>query len=246
MLFGITVIAFVLTRVVPGDPAVAALGQHATPEQLDNFAGARVGQPSRSSTPNTWRTAARRPRGVAADPQPGHHGPAYSCRRPSNSRLLSVVIASVSASASACWPRSTATAARLLLRVVSLGGISVPASGWRWWRCTYVLQVVVAPRRRPPRLGRSPPPDVTGIYTSTRCSPGHWPTFRNAAAAPDPPGARAGRLQHGPAHPLHSSGGARRPRQRLRPTARAKGLPERPSSSPRPARGAPRSSRCSG
>ncbi len=37
VLFGITLIAFVLTQLVPADAAVANLGQNATQEQIDNF-----------------------------------------------------------------------------------------------------------------------------------------------------------------------------------------------------------------
>ena len=37
VLFGITLIAFILTQMVPGDPALANLGRNATQEQIDNY-----------------------------------------------------------------------------------------------------------------------------------------------------------------------------------------------------------------
>ena len=37
ILFGITIVCFILTQAVPGDPALANLGQNATQEQIDNY-----------------------------------------------------------------------------------------------------------------------------------------------------------------------------------------------------------------
>ena len=241
---GVTLIAFVLTHLVPGDPAEANLGQRAgsdpvavrvfrerygldkpLPVQyvvyLTNLLHGDMGESEQS----------RRP--VRADL--GEYIPA-TAELAVTSIVLSGVLG-VGLGVLAALRRNQLT--DQVLRVVSLGGMSMPS----FWLALVALYVFFYQLSWVPGSGRldpgiSSPPRLTGMFTVDALLSGRMDTFGNARPAPDPAGVRAGRLQHGPVHPLHPLGGARGPGQRLRAHRAGQGaVRARGDLRPRPARG---------
>ena len=184
VLFGITVIAFVLTQMVPGDPALANLGKNATQEQIDNFNTVHgFDQPLPVQYAKYLGALLHGDLGVSQQT----HNPVTTDLKsfvPATIELalLSVVIASVVGVAFGViaalfrdrWPD-------YLLRIVSLSGISVPA----FWLALLALYVFFFKWSLLPGGGRldsdlTPPETITGMYTLDSLLTGDWTVFGNA------------------------------------------------------------------
>jgi peptide/nickel transport system permease protein len=186
LVIGVTLITFILTNLVPGDPAVANLGQQAgsdpkivaaykahfgldkpLPVQyvvyLKNLVHGDLGTSLLTHQPvlNDLRTAVPATMELAL-----------------GSIVLSVLIG-VSLGVFAAIRRGRAV--DQVLRVISLVGISVPT----FWLALvsffifyYKLDIAPGSGRLSPSL--DPPPHVTGFYTIDSLLAGQWSTFANA------------------------------------------------------------------
>jgi peptide/nickel transport system permease protein len=185
VLFGITLIAFILTQLVPADAAVANLGQNATQEQIDNFN--EVHGLNDSLPVQYGRYLVNLLHGDLGVSQQTHNPVTTDLKSfvPATAELAlaSVVIAGLLGVAFGIlaalyrdrWPD-------YLLRVVSLSGISVPA----FWLALLSLYVLFYKLSWLPGGGRldsdlSPPKDITGMYTFDALVTGNWTVLGNAA-----------------------------------------------------------------
>jgi len=184
ILFGTTVVAFVLTRAVPGDPALANLGQRATQEQIETYH--RVHGLDDPLPVQYGR--------YLVDLAHGDLGVSQQTRNPvmtdlrdfvpatAELALLAIVIASVfgigfgvlAALYRDRWPDYGA-------RVLSLSGISVPV----FWLALVLLYVFFYNLSWLPGGGRLdsnlvPPESITGMYSVDSLLHGEWATFRNS------------------------------------------------------------------
>lgn len=184
ILFGTTVVSFVLTRAVPGDPALANLGQRATQEQIDTYH--RVHGLDDPLPVQYGR--------YATDLLQGDLGVSQQTRNPVMSdlgdfvpataelALLAIVIATVfgigfgvlAALFRDRWPDYA-------VRIFSLSGISVPV----FWLALVLLYVFFYVLGWLPGGGRLdshlvPPESITGMYSVDSLLRGQWGTFRNA------------------------------------------------------------------
>lgn len=184
ILFGITLISFMLTQAVPADPAVAALGQQATPAQLANYREVHgLDDPLVVQYAHYMKNLLHGDLGVS---QQTHN----SVRADLGSfvpatlelALLAMVMATVigvgfgilAALYRDRWPDH-------VLRVVSLSGISVPV----FWLALVLLYLFFYVWGLLPGGGRldpsmTPPPHVTGMYTVDALLHGQWSVFVNA------------------------------------------------------------------
>ena len=184
ILLGITVVTFVLTHLVPGDPALANLGQNATQEQIDTFREVHgLDDPLVSQYLSYLGDLVRGDLGVS---QQTHNPVAVDLRAfvPATVELalVAVLLASllgVGAGLLAAVYRDRA--ADQVVRVISLLGISVPAF-WLALLVLYVLFYVLGWFPGGSRLDPEivPPPQVTGMYTVDSLLAGRWGTFANA------------------------------------------------------------------
>ena len=184
ILFGITLIAFVLTQLVPGDPALANLGQNATQEQIDNFDVVHgLDQPLPVRYGRYLVDLLHGDLGVSQQT----HNPVLTDLKsfvPATVELaiLSVIIATVLGVAFGVvaalyrdrWPD-------YLLRVVSLSGISVPP----FWLALVALYLFFFKFSLVPGGARldsdlTPPDTITGMYALDSLLTGHWALFANA------------------------------------------------------------------
>lgn len=183
---GATAIAFLLTNLVPGDPAAANLGQRAIedPEAvaafnreygLDQPLHIQYGRYLRNLTSGDLGRSQQSRRPVAAD---------LSEFVPATIELASVAIIlslfigiglGVAAALNRDGPVDN------LLRVFSLGGVSMPLF-WLALVALYVLWFRLGWFPGPGRLdpGVIRPPDVTGMYTVDALLDGDFATFRSA------------------------------------------------------------------
>ena len=181
LLIGITFVAFVLTNVVPGDPAAANLGSQAAadpeavaafnerygldkplPVQYVTYLGNLLHGDLGTSQQTTPAPVTRRPRGV----RPG------DARAGATAMLVGVVVG-VALGVFAAFRRDRP--ADQVLRVVSLGGrvdADVLARARRAVRLLLPLGWFPGGGRLAP--GRSPPPHVTGMYTVDALLAGDW------------------------------------------------------------------------
>ena len=183
---GVTLIAFVLTHLVPGDPAEANLGQRAgsdpvavqvfrehygldkpLPVQyvvyLTNLLHGDMGESEQS----------RRP--VRADL--GEYIPATA-----ELALTSIVLSGVLGSVWGCWPPCAATSSPTrCCASCRWPGCRCPRSGWRWWRCTCSsinsswCRAAVGWTQ-----GYRSRPTSAACLPSTRCSAAAWISLSNA------------------------------------------------------------------
>jgi peptide/nickel transport system permease protein len=181
---GITLVAFALTQLVPGDPALAQLGQNPTQAQIDTFNqhyGLDKSVPEQYGL-YLWHLV----HGDLGQSQQTHNSVTHDLGQfiPATAELalLSIVIAAVFGvgfGLLAALRRDGPT--DYVLRVVSLGGVSVPT----FWLALVSLYVVFF------KLGIAPggdrldasvvaPPHVTGLYTVDALLAGQLSTFWNA------------------------------------------------------------------
>jgi peptide/nickel transport system permease protein len=183
---GITLIAFLLTQLVPGDPAAANLGQRAIEDPVAVRAfrehyGLDKPLPAQYGT-YLWRLL----HGDLGESQQTHSPVRRDLGEfiPATAELalLSIVIAvvvGISLGVIAAIRRNRLT--DHLLRVVSLGGVSMPT----FWIALVALYVFFFRLNWLPGTGRldpvtTPPPHHTGLYTVDAVLAGQWATARDA------------------------------------------------------------------
>jgi peptide/nickel transport system permease protein len=183
---GITLIAFCLTQLVPGDPAAANLGQRAIedPAAVAAFRhhyGLDRPLPEQYGT-YLWRLL----HGDLGESQQSHASVTHDLGQfiPATAELaiLSIIIAvvvGVSLGVVAAVRRNKLT--DHVLRVVSLGGVSMPT----FWIALVSLYIFFFRLNWLPGTGRldpvvSPPPTHTGFFTIDALVAGQWSTAWNA------------------------------------------------------------------
>jgi peptide/nickel transport system permease protein len=186
LLLGITLVAFLLTNVVPGDPAAANLGQRAIedPEAVAAF-NRRYGLDK--PLPVQYVT-------YLGNLVQGDLGSSQQTRRPVREDLAEFAPATLELAGTAIAismvigvALGTVAAFRRdrpadwILRIVSLGGVSIPV----FWLSLTALYGLTFRWRVFPGSGRLPPgaikPDrVTGMYTVDALLDGDVATFRDA------------------------------------------------------------------
>lgn len=186
LVFGVTLIAFLLTNLVPGDPAAANLSQRAIedPEAVAAF-NAKYGldQPlpvqfqryATNLVQGDLGESQQTGRGVTEDL--GEFGPA-SAELAFTAILISLVLGLGFGTLAALQRDRPVDQA---LRVFSLAGVSVPLF-WLALLALYLLSfrwgVFPGAGRLDP--GAIPPDRVTGMYTVDAALAGDWETFRSA------------------------------------------------------------------
>ena len=184
VLFGITLIAFILTQMVPGDPALANLGRNATQEQIDNYHEVHgLNDPLPVQYGKYLVGLLQGDLGVSQQT----HNPVTTDLKsfvPATIELavVSVIIAGLvgvvfgifAALYRDRWPD-------YVLRIVSLSGISVPA----FWLALIALYVFFFKLSLLPGGSRldsdlTAPTDITGMYTVDAVLTGNWEVFGNA------------------------------------------------------------------
>jgi peptide/nickel transport system permease protein len=183
---GITLIAFCLTQLVPGDPAAANLGQRAIddPAAVAAFRhhyGLDKPLPQQYGL-YLWRLL----HGDLGESQQSHASVVHDLGQfiPATAELavlsiLIAVIVGVSLGVIAAVRRNKLT--DHVLRVVSLGGVSMPT----FWIALVALYVFFFKLNWLPGTGRldpvvTPPPSHTGFYTIDALIAGQWSTAWNA------------------------------------------------------------------
>ena len=253
---GITFVAFVLTQLVPGDPAAANLGQQAINDPAA-VAAFRAALRPRQAAARAVRALPRHLlHGDLGQSEQNHDAVHARPRpvRPGHGRARDLLDADRGASSGiglgvlAAMRRNKLT--DQVLRVVSLGGISMPTF---WLGADRVLHLLLpaqlAARDRAARPGRRPPPPShTGIYTVDALLAGQWSTFVDALRHLVLPGLVLAAYNIGLLTRYTRSAVLEVINDDYVRAARSKGLPERiVDPAPRPARGAARrSSRSSG
>jgi peptide/nickel transport system permease protein len=184
--FGVVLVAFLLTNLVPGDPAAANLGQRAI-EDPDAVAAFRRQYGLDQPLPVQFGR-------YLTNLLTGDLGRSQQTNRPVRTDLAEFGPASAELAL-------TATAISLVLgiglgtlaavrrdgpidqalRVVSLGGVSVPLF-WLALIALYLLSFRLSLFPGAGRLGPGAPrpPSVTGMYTVDAALAGDWATFRSA------------------------------------------------------------------
>ena len=184
ILIGITMISFALTHMVPGDPALANLGQNATQEQIDNF---RVVHGLNDPLPVQYgRYFLDLLHGDMGVSQQTHNPVAVDLRAMIPATAELALLAALVASILGVLFGLVAALYRdrfgdQALRVLSLLGISVPA----FWLAIVTLYLFFFKLDILPGGGRLdttlvPPPTKTGMYTIDALLNGDLATFGNA------------------------------------------------------------------
>ncbi|MDR1633325.1 MAG: ABC transporter permease [Bifidobacteriaceae bacterium] len=188
LLFGMTLVTFTLTNLVPGDPVAAALGQRAAddPEIVARFRAeygldrslpaqyvAYLGRLIHLDLGTSWQT--HRP--IAQDLAkaiPATMEIAFGA-------IACAAIIGITFGAWSAYRRGRIT--DQVLRLVSLIGISLPTF-WTAIVCFYVFYYRLGWAPGSGRLtpGVSAPPKVTGMYTVDSLLAGQWRTFVDASA----------------------------------------------------------------
>jgi peptide/nickel transport system permease protein len=188
LLFGMTLVTFSLTNLVPGDPVAAALGQRAAddPEIVGRFRAqygldkslpeqyfAYLGRLVHFDLGESWQT--HRP--VVEDLAnaiPATMEIAFAA-------IVSAAIIGLTLGAWSAYKRGRLT--DQVLRLVSLIGISLPTF-WTAIVCFYVFYYRLGWAPGSGRLspGTSAPEHITGLYTIDSLLTGQWQTFVDAAA----------------------------------------------------------------
>ena len=183
---GITIVAFLLTSVVPGDPAAANLGQQAindpaAVQAFNQHYGLDKPLPEQYGI-YLWRLV----HGDLGQSEQNHDAVTHDLSQaiPATAELaffsiLVAVIVGVSLGVLAAVRRNKLT--DHVLRVVSLGGVSMPT----FWIALVGLYVFFFRLNWLPGTGRLdaivlPPPHHTGLYTVDALLAGQWATFGNA------------------------------------------------------------------
>jgi peptide/nickel transport system permease protein len=186
LLFGVTLVAWTLTNVVPGDPAATSLGPVGSLDpKLVEFDQHKYGLDK--PLPEQYWLYLRHL-------LHGDLGTAFSTNRPVSTDLRQFVPATAELAVLACFfgfaiGISLGVWAALrrealpdqVLRFVSLAGLSAP----QFWLALIVLYFFffkwgLAPGGGRLSPGLSPPPHTTGAYTVDSLLHGQWSTFRDA------------------------------------------------------------------
>ncbi|MGG7465792.1 ABC transporter permease [Plantibacter sp. YIM 135347] len=188
LMFGVTLVTFTLTNLVPADPVQAALGEQAAADpaivaQFRENAGldkplpvqyfTYVGNVLQGNLGTSQQT-----RGAVSDEL------AKAFPATAELALTAIVISVIIGVGLGMWAalrRRTIT--DQVIRVVSLIGISVPS----FWLALVVYFVFFSQLHWFPGSGRlspaaMPPPQVTGMYTIDSLLAGQWATFADAFA----------------------------------------------------------------
>ncbi|MEI4279486.1 ABC transporter permease [Klenkia terrae] len=185
---GVTLVSFLLTQAVPGDPVTANLGQRAS-EDPDAVAAFRAANGLDKSLPEQYLT-------YVGNLLTGDFGTSQQTRNPVASDLAEKVPATMELALAAIlvavvlgvgfgivaalyrdrWPDQ-------VLRVLSLSGVSVPTF-WlaliAYYWISFKLDLLPAGGRLSP--GAPTPPQVTGFYTVDSLLAGDWATFGDAVS----------------------------------------------------------------
>jgi peptide/nickel transport system permease protein len=186
LLLGVTVVAWALTNVVPGDPAATSLGPVGSLDpKLVEFYQEKYGL-DKSLPEQYWL--------YLKNLLHGDLGNSFSTNRPVTTDLRQFVPATAELAVLACFfgfligiTLGTWAALRRealpdqALRVVSLAGLSAP----QFWLALIVLYFFFFKWGLAPGGGRlspgvSAPPHTTGAYTIDSLLHGQWSTFRDA------------------------------------------------------------------
>ena len=186
-LFGVTVITFTLTYLLPGNPALVKAGPLATPEHIAEMER-RMGL-DRPLVVQYWRYVS----GVVR----GDLGESAATGRPVMQDLLQRVpatleltLASLLVALGIGIPLGVVAAVRRdgwvdhVSRLLGVGGVAMPT----FWTGLLVLYVFFYKLGvAPPPLGRlsagaSAPTAITGLYTVDALVTGNWPALRSALA----------------------------------------------------------------
>ena len=186
VVLGVTTLTFVITNLVPADPARLAAGLEARHEQVEEMR--RLMGLDQPLLVQYWTYVRRLSH--------GDFGLDARSQRPVSTQLaayfpatlelvlstmgLYVILGVLGGVAAAVGRRSWIDRA---VQIVSLGGLALPA----FW-LAIVLQVVffaqlnLLPAAGRLSIGTAPPPHVTGMYVLDSLISGNWATFRDAAA----------------------------------------------------------------
>lgn len=185
---GVTLVAFLLTQAVPGDPVTANLGQRAS-EDPAAVAAFRAANGLDKPLPEQYLT-------YVVNLLHGDFGTSQQTHNPVAEDLAEKVPATMELALAAIvvaivlgvgfgivaalyrdrWPDQ-------VLRVLSLSGVSVPTF-WlaliAYYWISFKLDLLPAGGRLSP--GAQPPPQVTGLYTVDSLLAGDWATFTDAVS----------------------------------------------------------------
>jgi peptide/nickel transport system permease protein len=188
LIVGVTLVTFVLTNLVPGDPVAANLGQRAA-ENPETVAAYRAHYGLDRPLPVQYVT-------YLGNLVQGDLGESQQTHRPVLTDLQSAVPATLELAIGAIvlsvligvafGVLAAVRRGRLAdsaLRLVSLVGISVPTF-WLALVAFYVFsfQLDLAPGSGRLAPATTPPPHVTGLYTVDALLAGEWETFGDALA----------------------------------------------------------------
>jgi peptide/nickel transport system permease protein len=188
LIVGVTLVTFVLTNLVPGDPVAANLGQRAA-ENPETVAAYRAHYGLDRPLPVQYVT-------YLGNLVQGDLGESQQTHRPVLTDLQSAVPATLELAIGAIVLSvligvafgvlaavRRGRAADSALRLVSLVGISVPTF-WLALVAFYVFsfQLDLAPGSGRLAPATTPPPHVTGLYTVDALLAGEWETFGDALA----------------------------------------------------------------
>jgi peptide/nickel transport system permease protein len=188
LVLGVTIVTFILTNLVPGDPVAAALGQRAA-EDPATVAQFRAQYGLDQPLVVQYFT-------YLGNLLHGDLGESQVTHRPVLTDLVSAVPATLEIAVAAiilsiiigvvfgmlaAYHRGKVT--DHVLRVVSLAGLSVPT----FWLALVLYYVFFFKLGIAPGSGRlspiyAPPPTVTGLYTIDALLAGQWTVFLDAAA----------------------------------------------------------------
>jgi peptide/nickel transport system permease protein len=184
LLIGITIVSFVLTQAVPGDPALANLGQNPTPEAVHAF---HVKYGLDKPLPAQYLTymghLVQGDLGTSQQThQPVAHDLGVAIPATAELAIFSIVLSTifgVGLGVLAALRRDTAV--DTAVRVVTLAGISVPM----FWLGLLALYLFFFKWGLLPGGGRmsptvTPPPDVTGLDTVDSLLAGNFSAFWDA------------------------------------------------------------------
>jgi peptide/nickel transport system permease protein len=188
LIVGVTLVTFVLTNLVPGDPVAANLGQRAA-ENPETVAAYRAHYGLDRPLPVQYVTyLGNLVRGDLGESQQTHR-PVLTDLQSAVPATLELAIGSIVLSVLIGVAFGVVAAVRRgqladsALRLVSLVGISVPTF-WLALVAFYVFsfQLDLAPGSGRLAPATTPPPHVTGLYTADALLAGEWETFGDALA----------------------------------------------------------------
>jgi peptide/nickel transport system permease protein len=178
LLLGITLVSFILTQMVPGNPALASLGLDATPEAIQAF-DARYGldQPLPVQYLRYLQHLIHGDLGYSQQTlNPVAHDLGVFIPATVELAVTSMIIAGVVGVVLGVFAALKRDGALdYVLRIVSLGGVSVPVF-WLALIAIYVLyfKFGILPSGGRIDVSATPPPHLTGLYTVDAIAAGDW------------------------------------------------------------------------